>query len=360
MKFNNLASRLLLQRFWRKQHLIPPDPPKSWMVLLRLLGRSVLHADVSGIEIKAPIFIIGTPRCGSTMLHEVLSCHERTAYITNTMDLFRDPEVFYAVEWLRKKLNLNVKGERYLGDSIQVDASSPSEGMRFWGQFLRRDPFDLEWPRRSLSDFSTEEIAAAKHYLKHVLFCFRERGADRFLNKSPALVTEIELIQAIFPDARFVHLVRDGRMVANSMIKLYRRQVEQDARTEHPLFKDRHLIPYPRVPRLAEYIEQWGPEDLRTTAHIWDDCISYINGIKDGLLHFHEVRFEDILEHPKEELDKILAFCGLPAPESGATAYEARISRIGKIQHKNVYSGFEAVEAIAADNLRRYGYLLAA
>jgi len=330
------------------------------MVFLRLLGRRVFRADVSRIEIEAPIFIIGTPRCGSTMLYEILSCHERTAYITTTMDLFRDPQVFYAVEWLRHKLNLNVKGERYLGDSVQVDAGSPSEGMRFWGQFLHRDPFELRWPRRSLSDFSREEIDAAKHYLKHVVFCFRARGANRFLNKSPALVTELELIQEIFPGARFIHLVRDGRLVANSMIKLYRRQVEQDARTQHPLFKNRHLIPYPRVARLAEYIDQWGPEDLRTTAHIWDDCISYVNGIKARLSHIHEVRFEDIMERPNDELDKILAFCDLPAPASGAAKYRAKISRLGKIHHKNVYNGFEVVEAIAGDNLSRYGYLLAA
>jgi hypothetical protein len=360
MEFSNLASRFLLQRFWREQHLIPRDPPKSWMFFLRLLGRSVLRADVSGIEIRAPIFIIGTPRCGSTMLHEILSCHERVAYITHSMDLFKEPEVFYAAEWLRRKLNLNVKGERYLGDSVQVDASSPSEGMCFWGQFLRRDPFDLSWTPRSLSDFSAKEIEGAIHYLKHVIFCFRDRGADRFLNKSPALVTEVELIHQIFPDARFIHLVRDGRMVANSMIKLYRRQLAQDTRTQHPLFKDRPLIPYPRVPRLAEYLDQWGPEDLHTTAHIWNDCVTYIDAIKDRLPHFHEMRFEDLLERPDDEMGKLLQACDLPPPATGAAAYRARISRIGKIQHKNVYSGFETVETIAADNLSRYGYLLAA
>ncbi len=357
MEFSNLASRLLLGRFWHKQNLIPLDPPRAWMLMLRLLGRTILKAHVDGIEIRAPIFILGTPRCGSTMLHELLACHERVAYITATMDQFRDPQVFYAVEWVRKRLNLNVRGERYLGDSIQVDATSPSEGMRFWGELLGRDPFDLAWPERRLADFTPEEIEGAKTYIRHVIHCFRERGAERFLNKSPALLTEARLLQQVFPDARFVHLVRDGRMVANSLVKLYRRQAEQDVRMGHPLFKDRHLIPYPRVQRLGQYIEQWGPEDLRTAAHVWDDCLSFVEGVAGELTHFYEVRFEDILADPRGELDRIFDFCELPPMGTGRTLYDAKIARVGRIDHQNRYSGFEIVEQIAGEHLRHYGYL---
>lgn len=357
MEFNNLASRLLLARFWKLQHLIPLDPPRSWMFFLRLLGKTVLRADVSDLQIRTPIFIIGTPRCGSTMLHGLLSCHEKTGYITNTMDLFRDPQVFYAVEWLRKTFDLNVRGERYLRDSIEVDAKSPSEGMRFWGEFLGRDPFELYWPERRAGEFSAEHIQKAMDYIRHVLYCFDKTGDVSFLNKSPALVTELRVLQDLFPDARFVHLVRDGRMVANSMIKLYRRQVEQNERIHHPLFEDHPFIPYPRVAHLKDYIEQWGPEDLRTTAHVWNDCLNFVGDVKNELRAFHEVRFEDILVDPRGVVGGIMDFCGLGPMVEGKTQYEEKISRVGKIQHKNVYQGFEVVEEIAGDNLRRFGYL---
>lgn len=358
MEYNNLASKLLLKHFWENQHLLPTAPPKAWMTGLHLASGFGLKTDIKKVEIRAPIFIIGTPRCGSTMLHDILSCHEKTAYITNTMDVFRDPTVFYAAEWLRKKLNLNVRGERYLRDSVEVDTASPSEGMRFWGQFLRRGPFDLYWPEWRRKDFSQAEIDKGLNYIKSVLYCFiKERGGDRFLNKSPALVTEVRLIHDLFPDARFVHLVRDGRMVANSMIKLYRRQVEQNERVNHPLFSEKPFIPYPRVRHLKDYMEKWGAEDLRTTAHVWNDTVDFVNGAKDELTHFYEVRFEDLLADPAVQLQKIMDFCDLPPMTTGRARFEKKVAGVGRVHHKNRYSGFDEVEAIAADNLKRYGYL---
>lgn len=357
MEYRNLAAKVLLARQWENQHLVPLEQPASRKAFLRLLSKTVLRPNIEGVEVVAPIFIIGTPRCGSTMMQEILSTHDDIAFFTHSMDMFGDPELFRAADWMRRGLGLDVKGERYLKDSVFVDGGSPSEAMRFWGDSLKLDPYSLTWPHYRIDHFSAEQIAEIKNTLRHVIACFKERGSTRFLNKSPALLTEVLLLQDLFPDARFVHLVRDGRMVANSLIKLFRLQQAQDIKVNHPMFKDHPFVPYPRVPGLEEAAERWGLDDVRTTATVWDSSVKLINSIRPQIRNFYEVRYEDVLAHPREEVQKIFDFCELGPLRAGGEAFERRISGVGIIHHTNKYGDFDVVEEIAGDSLRKYGYL---
>jgi len=357
MEYRSVAAKMLLTRQWENQHIVPLEPPKSRVAALRLLAKTFLPTDTTGVEIRAPIFILGTPRCGSTMMQELLACHDRIAFFTHSMDQFPEPDLFRAVDWARRKFGLDVRGERYLKDSIIVDGGSPSEAMRFWAECLTLDPFKLAWPERRIGDLSKEQVDRVYDTIKHVIACFRERGSDRFLNKSPALLTEALLLQDLFPDAKFVHLVRDGRMVANSLIKLYKLQREQDLKVDHPMFKDQPFVPYPRVPGLPEAAGQWGLEDIRTTATVWDSAIKYVNAVKPQLNNFFEVRYEDVCASPREQLERVFEFCELPALGSGRKEFEERLAKVGVVHHKNNYGDFSVVEDIAGDSLRQYGYI---
>lgn len=356
-QYSGLMAKLLLSRQWENQHLVAVDPSGPSLAFVRMLSKTFLRPDISGIEVKAPIFILGTPRCGSTMMQEILSCHERVAYFTTAMDQFQDPQLFRALDWSRRTFNLDVRGERYLQDSIIVDGNSPSEAMRFWGETLRMDPFSYAFNPLRLRDLSDPEVERIYTTLKHVISVFRTRGSDRFLNKSPALVAQALLIRDLFPDAKFIHLVRDGRMVANSMLKLYKLQRAQDIKVNHPLFKDRPFVPYPRVPALEAAIDQYGLEDVRTTAMVWDSAVRYVESVRSELPNFHELRYEDFLKSPREELRKLFDFCELAEPVGGAAAIDEKLRKVGVVHHKNSYGSFDVVEEIAGESLRRYGYL---
>lgn len=355
--YRNLASRVLLSRQWENQHLIPLEQPLPLKLFLRALSLSVLRSRISDIEIKAPIFIIGTPRCGSTMLQEILSAHEDIAYFTTAMDQVVDPKLFRTANWLRDHLKLDARGERYLKDSVIVHGTSPSEAMRFWGECLSFDPRSLAARRTRASSLSRAQVQQLYNGIRHVIDCFRDSGGYRFLNKSPALLTEILLLQDLFPDAKFVYLVRDGRMVANSLLKLYRLQREQDIKTQHPAFKDHPFVPYPRVAGLAEAAAEFGLDDVRTTAHVWDAAVKFINSVRPQIRNFHEVRYEDILANPREEIRKIFDFCDLPPVERNKTRLDGLLAQVGVVHHKNSYGSFDVVESIAGDSLRQYGYL---
>ncbi len=145
------------------------------------------------------------------------------------------------------------------------------------------------------------------------------------------------------------------------MVKLYRRNRAQEIMLTDLLGisgdKAKTFIPFPRVPKLAEYVEQYGPGDLRTTANIWNDAISFLNENMNQLPSLYEVCFEDILTNPEKEIFKILDFCELPEVQADNARFWEKLGQVGIVQHTNRYGDFELVEEICHANMQRYGYL---
>jgi hypothetical protein len=344
---------------FENQFALPQDQPKLIERLLQWYENNILYTkDVSDIRIDRPIFVIALPRSGSSMLQDILCTHQDIAYITNTMHLFRT--CFCAAEYFRKRFNLNASGERYLRDSIEVDSGSPSEGIAFWGEWLKDDPHLLDYVDRKIDDFTSLELEYIYMSIRKIIRCF-EGKSSRFFSKNPALLPHISLLKDMFPDAKFIHLVRDARTSANSLVKLYNLNAEQLAKirtkTRHPIYNNKVFIPYPRLPKLSEYIQEYGPDNIRTTASIWNDGISFVSEKKEELQSFYEVRYEDILADPRVEIFKIIDFCKLPEIKKDNTKFWQKISQIGVIHHKNVYGNFDVVESICRENMFKYGYL---
>lgn len=359
VKFANLQSWLLLRGLFERQYIIPVQPPKLLEQFLIWFERQMMNVDITNIRIDRPIFIIALPRVGSSMTQNIICAHPNISYISNTMHQFR--RCFCAAEDLRRRFNLNAEGERYLGDSVIIDTRTPSDAVAFWGEWFKEDFYSLDYVDRKIEDFSSDEIERIKGIIRKMIWCFGSDGrADRFFTKNPGLISRILLLKDIFPDAKFIHIVRDPRMVANSLIKLYKSDHAQlikiRSKMRHGVYDDKPFIPYPRLPNLAENIKKYGPEDIRTTAHIWNDAVSFINERKEQLPSFYEIRYEDILANPKEMIFKIFEFCELPQISEDNTEFWQKISQVGVIHHKNIYGNFEIVEEICHNNMQRYGY----
>jgi hypothetical protein len=148
--------------------------------------------------------------------------------------------------------------------------------------------------------------------------------------------------------------------VANSLLKLYRRLHGHFLKTRLIprtwLNLKYAFVPFPRFPRLAEYAESFGVDDIRTTASLWNDAMDFYDGVKSRLPFRHEIRYEDLMENPRSEMERILDFCGLRRPDRDA-AFWGKVGEMGAIKHRNSYENFELIEAICKDNLRKRGYL---
>jgi hypothetical protein len=357
MEFPNLRSRIFLRGVFQRQFLIPEDPPVLLEAALRFVEKFILRPNVTDIPVDRPVFLLGLPRSGTTMLQDIIGTHPGLAYITSAMHQFR--KCFCAAEMLRTRLGFDVKGERYLGDSVEVSGGSPNEGLRFWADWFGWSPINPRYSPRAPESFTAAEIDAIKTTLRKVIWCFG-RPWRRFFSKNPAIIPDLPRLNYMFPEGKYIHIVRDPRSCANSMRKLYHLEQKQlefiRSQKRHGVYDNAEFVPYPRVTKLPDYLQKWGPDSVRTTAHVWKDCVDVVQECKPKLKSFLEVRFEDILANPKKELARIFEFADLEPIRPENKEFWNKIDGVGKTHHKNTYGEFDVIEEICRDYLRLYNY----
>jgi hypothetical protein len=352
-RYANWWSKLLFKKKFEQQFFVPLPPKPSEVKLMTQLEKFLLRsAKPETVAIEKPIFIVGLPRSGTTLLFHLLCAHERAAYVTNAINAM--PDAPYAIEWARKKFRWDVVGERFLQDSIEVGFGSPSEPQTFWRHWTGRDPHSNFWPEQTLADLGPERVARMRNDIRKILLSFGGDGR-RFICKFPVLQTELRLLQQLFPDAKFIHILRDPRPAANSLVKLYRLTQAQLAKIKHPEYT--HLVPYPRVHGLQSYLDEFGPESLECTARVWVESVELVRATARELKHFYEFKYEDLVAAPQAELEKNFRFCELDWPLPNNANFQKEFRQIGQVRHRNTYGDFAVVEKIAAPLMRELGYL---
>lgn len=357
VKYSNWIAQLCLKSTYENQWVIPEPLPKPVAHFLGWYERTRMKIDLSGIKIDRPIFIISLPRCGSSMLQDILCTHPQLAYTTNLMDISRPN--FCAAEHFRKKFDLNISGERFLKDSVIVDGSSPADPVATWADFFGEDYFDIHSEPPHIDQLTAEQIDFIQTSLKKVLWSFGKPDL-RYFCKTPMLLPYIGVLNQLFPEAKFIHLIRDPRQGANSMVKIHHicnEQLRAIRQRQNRPIPETPFIPYPRLPKLQSYLDEHGPEDVRTTASLWNDAIEVIDQYRGEVNNLMEIRYEDILATPEASLAKLFDFCELPAPKADNQAYRDKLKGIGVIHHKNDYHDFSTIETVCAKSMQRYGYL---
>src|SRR4051794_37076992 len=156
---------------------------------------------------ERPLFVLGTGRCGTTLVHELLARHEEVGRVSNLDD--------------RSPLPLSGRGNgaafRALPPSVARKGRprfAPSEGHRS----LRREVSPLvATPYRDL--LASDAMPwLAERLRRYVGRRTRAQGVPVFLHKFVGW-PRARLLNAVFPQARFVHVYRDGRAVANSLLQ---------------------------------------------------------------------------------------------------------------------------------------------
>jgi len=355
-KYANWWSRLILAGQFERQFMVPSAPKPAVREMMRLVERVVLRPRLSDIAVRQPIFLVGLHRSGTTMVQDLLCSLPEVAYITNVMNVY--PDALCGAEFVRRALRIDVTGERYLADGVIVNGGSPNEGVALWQRWLREDPYDCHYVERRASDLGDAQIARISDDLRRVLWCFRPY-ATRLFNKNPCLTPHVLLLAGLFPEAKFLHVVRDPRDCAPSMGKLYRLTQQQLAHIRatggHGLYDQHDFMPFPRLPRLAEYVAAFGPDDLRTTASLWRDGVNWLHAARDRLPAYLEVRYEDIVADPQPMLCRILEFCELPMPQENA-AFTRKLAEVGRTAKPRAAGDAELIEDICGEAMQRLGY----
>ncbi|KXJ54874.1 MAG: hypothetical protein AXW12_01545, partial [Thalassospira sp. Nap_22] len=193
--------------------------PQHWIRLGNFETKLAADA-IEDIKIEKPIFIAGLARSGSTILLETLAGHADAA-----THRYRDyPPVFTPWLWNRfvdlapgKK---NVAVERTHADGINVTPESPEafEEM-IWMAFFNNLH---EIGKSNVLDGHISNPAFEQFYRDHIRKLIHVRGGQRYVSKANYLVTRMEYLLSIFPDARFVLPVRDPVWHIASLIKQHK------------------------------------------------------------------------------------------------------------------------------------------
>ena len=288
-------------------------------------------------------FVLGTGRCGSTLVHEVLARHPGVGFVSNLED--RLPAVG------RRPAPLN----RRLYDRLPVEWTrkgrvrfAPSEGYHAFDAEV--SPL-LSTPFRDLTEADVTPWLADRF---RTFFADRAAVAGRpvFLHKLTGWPRS-GFIGGVFPEARFVHVVRDGRAVANSWLQMewWDGRRGPDAWSWGPL---------PET-----YAEEWDASGRCPSwccaGLCWKLLMDAYEAARSAVPagQWLDVRYEDVVADPAGEMARMLDFIGLPADarfDAALARYRFGSNRKQAFRTDLDEAGLKLLDASLADHLARWGY----
>ena len=167
-------------------------------------------------EFAPPIFIIGAPRTGSTLLYQLLIQRFHLAYMTNLQSFFYGSPAIIArlTKRLRSSRSENFPAESKFG--YIRGAFAPSEaGATF--RYLFGE-----------NDISDPPSATQKDLARKTLACLGTAESTAFVAKNLYNSMRLASICAVFPEAFFIWIIRDPLYAAQSLLMMRRRLYGSD------------------------------------------------------------------------------------------------------------------------------------
>ncbi len=186
------------------------------------------------------IFNVGARRSGTYWLQRVVTAHPQVASVPSETHLFS-----HGIAPLMERFHHTIKG-------------SPQVGSGF---------IELEQALDAVRDLCD---AFFEGYLTD--------DAARLAERTPLHVNHLSLIASIYPDAQFIHIIRDGRDVTRSLAA-----------------------------------QNFGPDSVAEAAREWRTAIEDARGAKLDQSRYIEVRYEDLLLDPRPTVESLYTWLGLDA-----------------------------------------------
>lgn len=273
---------------------------------------------------KSPVFIVGAQRSGTTLLRLMLNAHSQIAI---------PEEGTFWMPLLR----------RYKNNKFQKFNSIKRE--RYKKYLLSNCQFKL-WGMDSaecVSIFTDSEMINLPTLMESFYKLYaRKQGKDIWGDKTPSFFRMTPVLAQLFPQAKFINVIRDGRDLFLSWKKMN-----------------------PAKSNIAVVAYEWRYKLLKSN----EDLKRFVPG------RFIEVKYEDLASCPEEELRKISQFLKIPF-ESGMLSYwKTSPQYIGKHHSELIFKPpstksinkwknqltskeINIFESIAHDCLTNYGYEL--
>ena len=213
----------------------------------------------------APIFIVGAPRSGTTLLERMLDAHPAIA--------IADEIIFFDIILQARERVPELDSPeriRYFFDLLPA-----MDHVRYWNH---ADEILSQVKARLLADAR----ASYGRFYRYFMEAWAQRaGASRFGEKTPWNIRHLAELRRMFPNCRIIHMVRDPRAVVASKMAL------------------------PRTSR-----------DILTNAVKWwldvQQARDFVEADAANARRVLEIRYEDLVAQPREVLQQVCDFIGEP------------------------------------------------
>jgi hypothetical protein len=309
---------------------------KLWLQLGRLES-NLIAQELSQITLKAPIYVCGLARSGTTLLHEIIASHPSVA--THRMKDF--PMVFTPYWWRRASANLRPQTahERPHRDRVMITTESPdSIEEMLWMAFFPRchDPVVS-----NLLSAGETHPTFESFYNAHLRKLLLAENRSRYAAKANYHVARLAYLVRLFPDAKILIPIRSPEGHIASLMRQHqwfskgqrasRRALAFMQRSGHYEFGlDRRPMNLGDDQQVRSVLQAWSRgEEVRGWARYWAMVHDYLARLLAGDAQVQAasfvVRFETLCQSPADTLRAVLAHCQLPDAEPLVECYAPRI-----------------------------------
>ncbi len=239
-----------------------------------------------------PVFIIGAPRTGSTILYQVITNELDVLYIDNlACSLHRN--IFFGV-WLSRKIFKSKPHNNFMaehGNTSKYGAHAPSECGSFWYRWMPKDRHFVDE-----GDISDKAIREIRQEITSIIN-YHDKPLV-FKNLNAAL--RMRVLSKIFPKAKFIWIKRDPLYVSQSILKA-REKVNVDICKWWSLMPENHdslkkLTAVEQIVGQVYFVEQQIEKDknMFSAANVLTLSYNELNEINLVLTRVHEFLGGDI------------------------------------------------------------------
>ena len=229
---------------------------------------------------KPPIFILGHWRSGTTLLHKLMALDTQFAY-PNVFEVY-NPWTFLITEILVKDRLEKLPPEKRPMDNVLIAYKDPAEDefalsllslkspLIGWAFPLQEYYFDRYLTMHNISEQERQEWKSYFiYFLKKLTLMYKKQ----LILKSPHHTARVKTLTEVFPDAKFVHIIRDPYRTFQSTVNLYKNTVAKFSFQKRDIEKDIEAI-------------------IHRYKVMYDFYLEERRLIKAG--HLIEIRFEDL------------------------------------------------------------------
>lgn len=320
-------------------------PFGRWIIRNRLTGILVTrlrveallreHPEIRDIEITPPIVVAGLQRTGTTMLHRLLAADPDSRALLSWEAISPLPHARQRAGATDRRIKMAQTAEnglKYLAPEFfrihPVEAEAPEEDVLLMEYSLLSQvpgatlniPSYTEW-------LDEQDMLPAYTYLKTLLQVLHwQRGARRWVLKTPAHLDNLDVLLTVFPQARIIQTHRDPLATTASFSSMLAHG--------YGVFSD-HVD--------AEAIaRRW----LQINANMTQRAL-LVRGQKPDA--FLDVSYYELLQDPMQQIERIYAHCSIPLTQQAREAMDAarqanRQNRHGKHSYTLEQFGLSAAE----------------